>query len=123
VKPAKGARRKQAHDENPKTQGNDVVRGIQVEVTHATDQNITDDEVENSPQDVDGRGGKTLTVGFGKRSLKGAAHHAADKMRECVGEKRSSEEVGDVVRPLHRQGLPFLRAVRVRFAITIPQGA
>src|SRR5260370_36548069 len=81
---------------------------------------ITNGQVDKSPKHIQGRGRKPFATRFGKWALKGTPHHAADKMRNGVGEKEAAEEVRCIVNPLHRQALLILRACVVEEINDLP---
>src|SRR5260370_10243272 len=74
---------------------------------------ITNGQVDKSPKHIQGRGREPYATRFGKWALKGTPHHAADKMRNGVGEKEAAEEVRCIVKPFHRQAL-FFRSMTSR---------
>ncbi len=54
----------------------------QFEIADAADEDIADDDIEKSPEHVDGRRGEPLPRRLGERALERLAHHAADEMRD-----------------------------------------
>jgi len=66
----------------------------QFEVAHAADEDITDDEIEETPEYIDGRRRQPLASRMGERALKRPAHHAADEVRDRVRQEHAAEEVG-----------------------------
>lgn len=56
VEPPERARGHHTHKQNAHTNGDDVIGGVQIEVSHTSDENVGDDEVRKSPKHVHGRG-------------------------------------------------------------------
>jgi hypothetical protein len=65
------------------------------------DEDATDNQVQQSPEDVDGGRGESFAGWFGKRGGEAIAADAFDEVRDEVGEEHSGEEAGDVVVPGH----------------------
>jgi hypothetical protein len=93
VKSSEPARQEHTHENDAQSGDDDILRGTQIKVSNAADENITDRQIEKAPKHIDGGGGKPLATRLGKRTLKRTAHHAADKMRNGVGEKGAAKEV------------------------------
>ena len=72
-----------------------------IKIADVRNEYITDDCVEESPDNVDGRGGESLAGWFRKGALKGASQGAGDEMRYGVGEKDARKEIGDERKPVH----------------------
>src|ERR1700722_1584624 len=104
MKPSEHARHHQADEKSAQSRRHNVARGVQIKISNTAYEDITDGQIEKSPKHIDGRGRKSLARRFGKRTLKRTSHHAADKMRNGVGEKNTAEKVGRIVNPFHHQG-------------------
>ena len=90
-----------AHQQDACTSGDDLIRSVEIEISDASDEEVSEDEVRKSPKDVDGRRGKALAWRLGEGTLKGPSHHAADEVRNGIGEESAAEQVGYVVKPVH----------------------
>jgi hypothetical protein len=66
------------------------------------EEHVTDDEIDERPEDVDGRGGESFAGRFGEGRGERVAGDAADEVGDGVGEEHSGEETGNVVIPGHK---------------------
>ena len=78
-----------------------------VEVSHLGDEQVGDNEVRKSPEHVHGRGRETFARRLGEGAQERPPHHAADEMRNSVGEEGAAKKVGYFVKPIHGQALRF----------------
>ena len=113
VESPKVPRGEYAHQQDARTSGDDLICGVEIEISDASDEEVSEDEVRKSPKHVDGRRGKALAWRFGEGTLKGPSHHAADEVRNGIGEESAAEQIGYVVKPvqdwaLHIRRLMFL---------------
>jgi len=111
VEPPERARSHHTAKQNAHPHGDDVIRGVNIEAPHTSDEKVGEDEVRKSPEHIHGRGRKTFAWRLGERGLKGSSHHAADKMGNGVCEKSAAEQVGCVVKPIHDQALLSRRSM------------
>src|ERR1039457_6231394 len=69
--------------------------------TDVRDQQIPNQHVEESPDNIDPCGRQPLAWRFGKGSLEGASHRAGDKVRDGVCRKSSPKEIRHDPKPIH----------------------
>src|ERR1700693_2571345 len=112
------ARQHHAGTESAQPGGTHMFRRAQIKIPNTKYKNISDDDVEKSPQHVHGRRGEPLSRRFGKGTLKRSPHYPADQMREGVYKKSAAEEVGNVVNPFHRQSL-LLRTSMISWVVPV----
>lgn len=77
----------------------------QIKIANARQEKIADDGVEEAPEHIHGRRGKPFARWLSEGRLKGLPHHAADKMRNGVGQEKSSNEVCHQKKPGHGYAL------------------
>ena len=94
---AKAARTHEAHKQETQPQGGRMGHGAQVEVSDLADQEVSEGEVEDAPEDVDGRRGESLTGRLGEGALKRTTQHPAHEVGDRVAEKSAAEEVRDAM--------------------------
>ena len=90
---AKMAGGEETYQEKPQAQTSRVGGGAQAEVSDAAGQRVSDGEIENAPQYVDGRRGKSLPGRLGERALKGTSHEPAADMGDGVTKKCPAKKV------------------------------
>jgi len=93
VKASKAARCHQTHEKNAQSENNNLVRGTYIELANTTYENVTNRQIEKSPEHVHGRRRKPLAWRSCEWALKGSPHHSANKMRNGVAEEHAAEEI------------------------------
>src|ERR1700685_4615763 len=101
---------------NPKSKN--VTNRSQIEVANAYHEKVADNGVEEAPESVHGRRGKTFAGRLCEGRLKGLSHHAADIMRNGVGQENSSKEIRHKMKPGH--GYALLVASRLSMSWVEP---
>src|SRR5579862_8915443 len=107
-------RRLQANQQRANRKCENITYRSQIKVANAHREKIPDDSVKESPENVHGRRGKPFAGRLCEGRLKGLSHHAADKMRNGVGQKYPSKEVRHKMKPGHSYA--FLVASRLRMS-------
>ena len=74
-----------------------------------SEEKVADDDVEESPKDVDEWGRETFAGRFCEGCWKGVATDALDEVRNGIREEHSGKETADVVENGHGGVQPFLR--------------
>jgi hypothetical protein len=85
-------RHEQSQQQRAQAQHRDIHGGVEIEIADAADQHIAGNQIEESPEHVDRRRRQPFTRRLGERALKRTSHHAADEMRNRVGEQGTAEE-------------------------------
>ena len=94
-------------------------KATQIDPANTDHQNVADDQIEHSPQDIDHRRGQALAGRRCKRALEWTARNAVHQMRDRVGEEGPAEEPSDEVIPASRcLILHFNVAVALRATIS-----
>src|ERR1700744_3077830 len=101
MKLAEVPRRLKADQQCADGERNNVTERSEIEVTHAHNQKVADDDVEEAPEHVNRRRGEPFAWRFCERRLKRSSHHSADKMRNGVVQEHSSEDVRHEMMPVH----------------------
>src|ERR1700693_3016674 len=112
------ARQHHAGKESAQPGGNHMFRRAQIKIPNTKYKNISDDDVERSPQHVHRRRGEALSRRFGKGTLKRSPHYSADPMREGVYKKSDADEERHVVNPFHCQSL-LLRTSMISWVMPV----
>src|SRR6187402_1100611 len=97
-------RQKQADQKPTETGCCDITRVLQAELADTADQEISNEEIDEAPENVDGRRRQALAPRLREGGLEWLAHRARDDMGDGVGEERTAEKVGDEVKPVHARG-------------------
>src|ERR1700690_2476172 len=108
--------RMQADEECARRKSKNVADRSQIEVANAHHQKVGGNGVEEAPQNVHRRRGKTFSGRLCEGSLEGPPHHAADKMRNDVGQGNSSKEVRHQMKPGHGYALLLVSRFRMSWA-------
>src|SRR3984885_7848285 len=111
-------RHEKANQQCANRKSKNVTYRSQIKVANAHHEKVADDGVEEAPQNVHGRRGKTFAGRLCEGSLEGPSHHAADKMRNGVGHENPSNKVRHQVKPGH--GYVLLVASRLRMSWVEP---
>jgi hypothetical protein len=81
------------HDKHARPENKNVPGLAQIEAADATDKQIADDEIKETPRDIDYRGGQAFPGRRCKRTLEGMPRDSIAEMGQSIREKRASEEV------------------------------
>src|ERR1700761_7895668 len=111
-------RREQADQQRANRKSKNVMDRSEIEVANAYHQQVAGNHVEEAPKGVHCGRGKPFPGGLCERRLERTAHHAADKMRDSVGQEHSSKEVRHKMKPGH--GYALLVASRLRMSCVEP---
>src|ERR1700691_2462952 len=118
MKLAEMARRMEADQQCANRKSKNVTYRSQIKVTNADHEKIPGDGVKEAPENVHGRRGKAFAGRLCEGRLKSLSQHAADKMRNGVGQENSSKEVRRKIKPSH--GYALLAASRLRMSRVEP---
>src|ERR1700678_2206514 len=117
MKLAEMPRRLEADHQCANRKSKNVTCRSQIKVANAHHQKVAGDRVEEAPENVHGRRGKPFARRLCEGRLKGLSQHAADKMRNGVGQEHSSKQVRHKMKPGH--GYALLAASRLRMGISL----
>ena len=94
----------ECHDQYTEPQDDDMLRLPKLEPANAGHQDVSDDQVEHSPQDVDHCRRQALAGRRCERALERVACNAAHQVRDRVCEESPAEKPSDKVIPacLHK---------------------
>src|SRR5271165_6600931 len=101
MEPAERPRGKKADRERPKRERAHLREVPYIERADLSNEQIADDEVEESPEHVHGRGRQSPPRRICEGRLERPPRHAADEVRNCVGEHRAAEEIRNEMKPGH----------------------
>ena len=101
MKLAEVTRRVEADEQHTQTERKGVACRARIENTHAREEQISNQRIEESPDNIDRRRGEPFAGWFGEGTLEGASHGAGDKMRNRVCRKNAREEVRHKPKPIH----------------------
>src|ERR1700728_2929756 len=118
MKLAEMPRHEKADQQYANRKSKNVTYRAQVKVADARHKKVAGDGVEEAPKNVHCGRGQPLAGRLCEGRLKGLSHHAADIMRNGVGQKNSSKEVRHKMKPGH--GYALLVASRLRMSWVEP---
>src|ERR1700733_9319465 len=118
MKPAEMPRHENTNQQCANRKSKNVTYRSQIKVANAHHEKVAGDCVEEAPENIHRRRGKTLAGRRCEGRLKGPSHYAADKMGNGVGQENSSKEVRHKVKPGH--GYALLVASRLRMSWVEP---
>jgi hypothetical protein len=85
-------------DEKPaKSDAGHIGEGMNVECSHAKNEEVSRNEIQPSPKDIDRRRGKALPRRLGEGALERPPREAADEMRNGVGQEEAAKKIRNVV--------------------------
>jgi len=90
------------HDRDPqnaRAEDEHVRRPTRLEASDPGHEDEADGEIEEPPEDIDGRGRQPFPRRGGERALERKARDSVHEMRDGVGEEGAREKVSDVVVP------------------------
>jgi hypothetical protein len=107
MKLTKVTRGKNADEQRTQAEDEDVGCHSWIESTDMRNEQIRNDRVEESPDNIDRCRGEPFAGWFCKWTLKGASHRAGNKMWDGVCSKSSPKEVRNKAKPIHDADLLF----------------
>src|ERR1700733_13548938 len=118
MKLAEMPRRLEADQQGANRKRNNVTVRSQIKAANPRHQKIAGDGVKEAPQNVHRRRGEPCAGRLSEGRLEGSPHHAADKVRNRIGQENSSKEVRHKRKPAH--GYAPLVANRLRMSSVEP---
>lgn len=106
------ARVHEAHEKSSNTQHRGIARRPQFEIAYSVEEKVSNNNVERTPEHIDGCRRESLTRWLGKRALKRPPRHATDEMGNRIGEKGTRKAMARQIEPAHLRQPVFFRGGR-----------
>src|ERR1700722_19943036 len=101
MKLAEMTRQLEADQQYANSESKRVTDRSHIKVANAHHENIPDNRVKETPENVHDSRGKPFAGRLRKGRLEGPSQHAANKMGDGVGQENSTEEVRHKIKPGH----------------------